>query len=292
MNKLHIAIKNKTKLVKELEKLYDIEYYKEQTLFQKIIFQPKKYPDIYFLQASLNKDTLEMIENSKLTIVNSIGLKDAILAKLKDINQDKINVVYPYTIAQTPYDKQIKNDFKEKYSIDKKTKIILFTASNLNLAGVQEFLNILSKLQDTNFKGVVVSDKQQILKLKIELKKVKRDFELILIDDCKNKDEVFIASDIFVLPTKQKLFAPNILKAMSYKNAVFTPSTNYASEVIDTFSVMQSLEDPSTPFRIDALLSNKKELKLIQKQNYERSQKFDFDSRLKLVEAIIKSKLL
>lgn len=291
MKRLNIAIKNKTKLIQELESIYDIEYFKKQTLFSKLTFQTQIFPDIYFHQGSLTKDALEMIEKSKTTIVNSSGLKDSILEKLQDIEQSKINVVYPYAIAQTSYDKEIKNNFKEKYFIDKKTKLILFTANELTIGGIHPFLTILSKLQEKNFKGVVVSDKKQIDSLKILINRLKIDFQIILLDDYKNKDELFIASDIFVLPTKQKLFAPNILKAMSYKNAVFAPSTNYASEIIDVFSIMQSLEDPSTPFRIDALLSNKKELKLIQKQNYEASQRFDFDSRLEIVKSIIKSNL-
>jgi glycosyltransferase involved in cell wall biosynthesis len=291
MKKIKISIKNKTQLIQALEKLYDIEYYKQQTLFEKITFQIKKYPDIYFHQGTLTKDALEMISHSKVTIVNSKALKELIVQKLSNIDHKKVFVVYPYTIAQTPYDKQIRKEFKQRYSIDKKTKLILFTANDLNIAGIQPFLKILSKLQERNFKAIVVSNKKQIDNVRSLISKLKIDFQVILIDDWENKDKLFIASDIFVLPTKQKLFAPNILKAMRYKNAVFAPNTNYASEVIDVFSVMQSLEDPSTPFRIDALLKNKQELKLIQKQNYNKSQKFDFDSRLKIVESIIESNI-
>jgi hypothetical protein len=291
MNKLRIAIKNKTHLVQELESLYDIEYYKEQTLFEKITFKIKRYPDIYFHQGSLTKDALEMIEHSKATIVNSSGLKESILTKLKDINHSKINIVYPYTIAQTAYDKLIKQNFKEKYQIDKKTKIILFTANDLIKGGIHSFLQIISNLQERNFKVVVASDKKQIDTLKLLINRLKIEYDIILIDDCVNKDELFIASDIFVLPTQQKLFAPNILKAMCYKNAVFVPSTNFASEIIDVFSVMNSPQDPSTPFRIDALLANKKELKTIQKQNYETSKRFSYESRLSIVQAIANSLL-
>jgi len=291
MKRLNIAIKNKTKLIQNLESVYDIQYYKEQTLFSKLTFQTKIYPDIYFHQGSLTDDALEMIEHSKVTIVNSSGLKASILETNRHINQAKINVVYPYAIAQTEYDKQIKQEFKKRYSIQKDTKLILFTASDLVASGVQNFIKVLSKLQEKNFKAVVSSDTKQIQSLKLLINRLKVDFQIILIDNCKNKDELFIASDIFVLPTKQKMFAPNILKAMSYKNAVFVPSTNYSSEIIDVFSVMQSLEDPSTPFRIDALLSNKKELKIIQKQNYETSQNFNFKSRCDIVKSIIQTQI-
>jgi len=261
MSSIKIAIKNKTKLTSKLEALYDVEYYDELSLFSKLTFKKKKYPDIYFHQGSIDNKAIDLIQNSKVVIVNSNGIKKVIKNKILDISIDKINILYPYTINSTPYSKELKRKFREKYKIEKNTNLILFTASDLIIGGLKVFLATLSNLQNTNFKVIIESNLKQIQNLKLQIDRQKFPYEFILLENYKNKEELFIVSDIFILPTKQKLFALNILRAMYYKNAVFLMSTNYASEIIDTFSLIQSEEDPSTPFKVDALLSNKNELK-------------------------------
>ena len=65
-------------------------------------------------------------------------------------------------------------------------------------------------------------------------------------------------------------------------------AANYASEILDTFSLIQSDIDPSTPFKVDALLSNQEELKKIQKFNYKISLNYNFESYLNIINSIIK----
>ena len=288
MNSIKIAIKNKTKLTTRLETIYDISHYNEPSLLSKFTFKKKDYPDIYFHQGSINDKALDLIQNSKVIIVNTNGIKKQIINKLPNISQNNIFILYPYINNSIEYSKDIKKEFRTKHKIKKETRLILFTGSDLFLSGLKVFLTILSNLQETNFKVIIESNQKQIQNLKLLINRQKLPYEIILLEDYKNKNELFIASDIFILPTKQKLYAQNILKAMNYKTAVFLMSTNYASEIIDTFSLIQSDIDPSTAFKVDALLSNQEELKNIQKFNYKESLKYDFESRLNIINSIIK----
>lgn len=98
--------------------------------------------------------------------------------------------------------------------------------------------------------------------------------KLILLDDFEDMDKLFIASDIFLLPTTNKTFNTNILKAMYCKCAVFTTVTNDASELVDVFSTMESPQDRSMQFKLDALLHDDTELNTIKEQNYNVAKEF------------------
>ena len=287
MKKLHIAIKTKTKVTQKLETLYDVSYYTEQTFFEKLLLKEKKYPDIYFHQGVLNNDALDLAEHSKTIIVNTNYIKDKILDKKSYIGADKIEVVYPYTVTSIEYDKQIKKDFRAKYEIKKNEVILFFTGKDLIASGLDKFLEIVTNLENKNFKAVILTDTTQSEKLRIKLEKSKILKKIIILEECNNIDELFIASDIFILPTKQKLFTPNMLKAMHYKNAVFINRDNSSSELIDAFSLIIGDGDHSVPFKVDALLGNNKELKTIQKENYLVVKNLNFDSYIESLVRII-----
>ncbi|MEA3384668.1 MAG: glycosyltransferase [Campylobacterota bacterium] len=293
MKKIKIAIKNKTKLTQKLEELYDVTYYKKQSLLSKLTFKSKIYPDIYFHQGSLNKQAIEMIENSKITLVNTNGLKELIVQKLPSLTKNKIHILYPYLNSSMQYDEKIKQDFRDKYSIQDDNKLILFTANDLNTNGLNTFFKIISQLEEKNFKVIVYSDKKQIEQLKILINRLKIGFQVIMltIDDITNKDHLFIISDIFLIPTKQKAYISNILKAMYYNNAIFLPQSNFTSEIIDTFSIMNGTDDPTTQFKIDALLSNNDELQQIQEINRNMAKNFSFDSRFEIIKSIISNNI-
>ena len=136
MKKLHIAINTKTKVTKELEKKFETTYYTEQTFFEKLLFKEKKYPDIYFHQGSINTKALDMIEHSKITIVNSNSLKEQICEKRTYIRENKIFVIYPYINTQLQYEKELKKEFRKKYQIKKEQRVIFFTGKDLILSGL------------------------------------------------------------------------------------------------------------------------------------------------------------
>lgn len=291
MKKLHIAINTKTKVTKELEQKFDVTYYQEQTFFEKLLLKDKKYPDIYFHQGSISTKALDMVEHSKVTIVNSNALKEQICTKRTYINENKIFVLYPYITHKQEYDKQIKKDFRKEYQIEKEERIIFFTGKDLFSNGFEKFLEIINDLERKNFKILIDVNGDIKDRVAERLTHYKLNEKTIILENYSNADELFIAADIFILPTKQKLFAPNVLKAMYFKNAVFVNRENAASEIIDSFSLILGQNDKSISFKVDALLGNKEELKKIQKENYQVVKNIQFDNYMKELEYILEDNL-
>ncbi len=287
MKSIKVAIKQKTKLLKKLEEQFDISYHKKQSFLNKLISKEAPGIDLYFFNGIVNKEVEYLVKNSKYIICNSIGQKKYIKEKIKDIDESRLKVVYPYPVVKYEYNTSIQDDFKKQYGIDPDSKIIFFTANDLLKSGVKSFFKIISSLEQRNFEVVVESGKKQIEQLKILLNRQKLDFKIHYIEDYPDKDILFLVSDIYISSTIQKPFLNNILKAIYYKTAVFIPKTNFASELLDPFAVMSKPDDPATPFKVDALLANERELETVKETNKERSRDFSFDRRYNLIKSLI-----
>ena len=291
MKKLHIAINTRTKVTQMLQEKFEVTYHQEQTFWEKILLKEKKTPDLYFHQGSINTKALDMIENSRLTIVNSNAIKELILEKRNYFDKNKIIVLYPYLVTDLVYDKNIKKQFRLNHGIEKGERIIYFSSKDLIQGGVDKFLEIVSKLERPNWKILIDTENTSRSIVQEKLDKYQLSSKAIVLENHENKDELFIASDIFILPTKQKLFAPSVLKAMYFKNAVFVNRENAASEIIDSFSLILGTNDQSVPFKVDALLGNKEELKKIQKENHLVVKNITFENYMQELEEIIELKL-
>lgn len=274
-----ISYKTKTKFISEILKQENINEIKKPSMFSKIGLGKKEFADIYFHGGALDKEAISNIENAKVVIVNSLTSKEELQDSLT-IQEDKIKVLYPAVDIEYEKPKEVKKRVCEKLEIDPDKKIIFFTAKNFKSSGIIEFLNIIMYLNDQNFIAVILGDKKQTYNLRFQLSKVDIGDKILLLEDYENIDELFLASDVFLLPTHNKNFASNILKAMYCKCAVFTTVENAAKEVIDVFSTMESPSDRSMQFKLDALLGNKEDLKLIQKQNRKTAKKFTLEKQL------------
>lgn len=286
MNKISILYKIKTNLIKELEKNQRIKVLEKQSLFQKLSFSKKEYADLYFHSGDLDDASIENIKNAKKVIVNCKSLKKDILKKI-DVLDEKIKVIYPSINLNYQKPKKIKEEFCKKFDIDSTPKIIYFTAKNLKTSGVKDFFDIVVSLNSMNKQIVISSDKKQITSLKFLISKYNFGAEVLLLEDYENENELFLAADIFVLPTYSKSFATNILRAMYFKCAVLTTSINQASELIDVFATMEKPDDPSTAFKIDALLSREEDLKAIQKQNRKIAKKHELAKNINKLNSIV-----
>ncbi|MCT7537942.1 glycosyltransferase [Aliarcobacter butzleri] len=278
--KTTISYKTTNILIEKLKKQENIEVISNKGFFKKL-FNNKKYADVYFHSGSLDEKSIKNIKNSKITIVNSFSIKNKILEKLK-ISSEKIEVIYPSININIENEDTIKIDFYKKFNIDFDTKLIFFTAKNFKTSGIKEFLDICSNLNYSNFKIIIAGDKRQIGSLQFSLPKYKKlEEKIILIDDYKNFDELFLVSDIFLLPTHNKSFATNILKAMFCKCVVFLSIKNDAKEVIDVFASMSSPTDATIAFKIDAILLDEKELENIKEQNKKLAKECSIENNLK-----------
>ncbi|VAY86864.1 ADP-heptose--lipooligosaccharide heptosyltransferase II [hydrothermal vent metagenome] len=180
---------------------------------------------------------------------------------------DILDTIYYNVQALDMSKKKLQKDFLSKYNIDKKTKIILFKANNFRQNGAVRFLRIISNLNETNFQAVISGDSNSIKFALNWAKEIGVENKILFLENFAIK-----ICDIFVLPTTNKKFANNVLKAMKERCVVFVPNTNEASTIVDVFATMQGANDPNTSYKIDALLSNKNHLRHIKKENQEKAQ--------------------
>ncbi|AXH11900.1 glycosyltransferase [Halarcobacter bivalviorum] len=282
-----INYKAKTPLIDKLLEQENFQELKKASLFSKVIGK-KEFADIYFHSGSFDKEAIENIKNAKKVFVNSQTAHHELLKNLQE-NIEKVEVLYPSIDIEYKKPKEVKEEFCQEQNLDPKKKIIFFTGKNLKSSGVKEFISIVLQLASDNFIAIIEGDKKQITSLKFQLSKINIEGKILLLEEYKNRDNLFLASDIFILPTHSKNFASNILKAMFCKCAVFVTATNPAKELVDVFSMMESPDDRSMQFKVNALLQNKNDLKLIKKQNRKIAQEYTLEKALERVNKVINS---
>ncbi|WP_148571644.1 glycosyltransferase [Aliarcobacter cryaerophilus] len=269
MKQTTVYYKISNTLINNLKHRDDIKILKKPSFLTKL-FSKKRYPDIYFHSGELDENSIEFIKNSKFVVTNSFSNLNLILAKTK-ISHEKIKVIYPSVDIKYQKPKELKEKYKDRFSLTENTKIIFFTAKNFKTSGVKEFLQIVSNLSFIDFKVIIAGAKQQLAALEFTLPKYsKLEPKIILLDESKEKlDELYLISDVFLLPSYNKNIASSVIKAMFCKCVVFSTMNNDAKEIIDVYATMENPNDPSTAFKIDAVLFDDKELKKIKKQNRE-----------------------
>lgn len=282
-----INYKAKTALIDKLFEQENFQELKKASLFSKVLGK-KEFADIYFHSGSFDKEAIENIKNAKKVFVNSQTAHHELLKNLQE-NIEKVEVLYPSIDIEYKKPKEIKEEFCQEQNLDSKKKIIFFTGKNLKSSGVKEFISIVLQLASNNFIAIIEGDKKQITSLKFQLSKINIEGKILLLEEYKNRDDLFLVSDIFILPTHSKSFASNILKAMFCKCAVFVTATNPAKELVDVFSMMESPDDRSMQFKVNALLENKNDLKLIKKQNRKIAQEYTLEKALERVNRVIDS---
>ena len=280
MKQTTIHYKTSNTLINRLKARDDIKILKKPSFLTKL-FSKKRYPDIYFHSGELDENSIEFIKNSKFVVTNSFSNLNLILAKTK-ISHEKIKVIYPSVDIKYQKPKELKEKYKDRFSLTENTKIIFFTAKNFKTSGVKEFLQIVSNLSFIDFKVIIAGAKQQLAALEFTLPKYsKLEPKIILLDESKEKlDELYLISDVFLLPSYNKNIASSVIKAMFCKCVVFSTMNNDAKEILDVYATMENPNDPSTAFKIDAILFDENELKKIKKQNREIALEMSLDKNI------------
>ena len=280
MKQTTIHYKTSNTLINRLKARDDIKILKKSSFLTKL-FSKKRYPDIYFHSGELDENSIDFIKNSKFVVTNSFSNLNLILAKTK-ISHEKIKVIYPSVDIKYQKPKELKEKYKDRFSLTENTKIIFFTAKNFKTSGVKEFLQIVSNLSFIDFKVIIAGTKQQLAALEFTLPKYsKLEPKIILLDESKeNLDELYLISDVFLLPSYNKNIASSVIKAMFCKCVVFSTMNNDAKEILDVYATMENPNDPSTAFKIDAILFDENELKKIKKQNREIALEMSLDKNI------------
>ena len=280
MKQTTVYYKISNTLINNLKHRDDIKILKKPSFITKL-FSKKRYPDIYFHSGELDENSIEFIKNSKFVVTNSFSNLNLILAKTK-ISHEKIKVIYPSVDIKYQKPKELKEKYKDRFSLTENTKIIFFTAKNFKTSGVKEFLQIVSNLSFIDFKVIIAGTKQQLAALEFTLPKYsKLEPKIILLDESKeNLDELYLISDVFLLPSYNKNIASSVIKAMFCKCVVFSTMNNDAKEIIDVYATMENPNDPSTAFKIDAILFDENELKKVKKQNRNIALEMSLDKNI------------
>ena len=280
MKQTTVYYKISNTLINNLKHRDDIKILKKPSFLTKL-FSKKRYPDIYFHSGELDENSIDFIKNSKFVVTNSFSNLNLILAKTK-ISHEKIKVIYPSVDIKYQKPKELKEKYKDRFSLTENTKIIFFTAKNFKTSGVKEFLQIVSNLSFIDFKVIIAGTKQQLAALEFTLPKYsKLEPKIILLDESKEKlDELYLISDVFLLPSYNKNIASSVIKAMFCKCVVFSTMNNDAKEIIDVYATMENPNDPSTAFKIDAILFDENELKKIKKQNRNIALEMSLDKNI------------
>lgn len=280
MKQTTVYYKISNTLINNLKHRKDIKILKKPSFLTKL-FSKKRYPDIYFHSGELDENSIEFIKNSKFVVTNSFSNLNLILAKTK-ISHEKIKVIYPSVDIKYQKPKELKEKYKDRFSLTENTKIIFFTAKNFKTSGVKEFLQIVSNLSFIDFKVIIAGTRQQLAALEFTLPKYsKLEPKIILLDESKEKlDELYLISDVFLLPSYNKNIASSVIKAMFCKCVVFSTMNNDAKEILDVYATMENPNDPSTSFKIDAILFDENELKKIKKQNRNIALEMSLDKNI------------
>lgn len=252
-----------SKKVDYFDSFKNIILYKKPKALKKI-FSKKTFPDIYLYNV-LDKDNILFFQNAKAIVVSSKRVFDS----LKDqMHNKKIVQIYPFLTQK--FEEFSKNDqkkeFYSKHNIEEFKKLIVFSDSDFRRGGVKEFIYMINALNYKHIKACIVGDNKSLDTIKIFLDRHQGKDKFLLLEQSYLLD-VLKVSDVFISPTMKRTFNLEVLRAMLYKNVVFTSIENDIKEILDNYSLMHSYNDMTVTFKIDRVLQSQADLDMIGEQN-------------------------
>lgn len=162
------------------------------------------------LNAKIKKNAEYWLSCSDLAAVRAFGKKYS-------SNPNYFFVPNPIDVEQYLYSENIRNEIRKQYSIDNECNVYghvgSFTAQKNHLYLLKIFKSI--KNMDSKARFILIGDgplrdliKQEIIKLKLEN-------DVILTGSIKNVNEVLMALDVFVFPSKHEGLPISVLEAES-----------------------------------------------------------------------------
>ena len=228
----------------------------------------------------------QMFSNAKKIIANSEMVKQQIISTYA-IDPKKIEVIYNGVPLKPLSDfESIKKEF-----LIKDEKILLYVGSGFKRKGVEEVLEIISKLKYKSIKCFIVGKEKKLNYYKNRAEELGIKDKIIFTGPRTDVDKFYSMADIFLFPTHYEPFSNVILEAMSFKNAVFTTQQNGAAEILDTSFVMQQPKDFAVVQKIDDLLCDENQLFKIKERNIQQVQSFSIEKNVKNTLKIINEML-
>lgn len=237
-----------------------------------------KLNPLHFVYTFLEKRTFS---NTKKIIANSNMIKNQIIDTY-NIPEDKIEVIYNgLSLEKLNYEYSF-NNLEQEFNLNKDSneKIILYVGSGFKRKGVKEFLEILSKLKNKNFKAFIIGKEKKIKLYKILAKELGLVDKVIFTGPRTDVKDFYSISDIFLFPTRYEPFSNVVLEAMNFENVIITTKQNGASEILCEDYIMNTPTDYSIVEKIDYLLKNSNKIDGIKKENLEIVQNFSIEKNV------------
>jgi len=225
--------------------------------------------------------------NAKRIIANSNMIKDEII-NTYGVNSNKIDVIYNGVESKKIVYQDSFDRLSKEFDLDKSMSILLYVGSGFKRKGVEEFLEIVAKVQAKNIKAFIVGKEKNIEYYKQLSRDLKVDKKVIFTGPRGDVDDFYTISDIFLFPTRYEPFSNVVLEAMSFKNAVFTTRQNGAHEILENEYIMNNSQDFSVVKKIDQLLANANDLNDIKDNNKSKADHFSIELNMKDTMNVIK----
>ena len=221
----------------------------------------------------------QCFNKAKHIIANSEMVKNEIIDTY-NIDSKKISVIYN-GIRLKKFDYRRSFDkLSDEFSISKNHKILLYVGSGFKRKGVEEFLQIIAKLRNSNIQAFILGKEKNIKYYQDLTYNLNISNQVIFTGPRDDVDDFYTISDIFLFPTRYEPFSNVVLEAMSFENVVFTTRQNGASEILDGEFIMSNSMDLSVVNKIEKLLKDKKLLKTVKKRNKYKSKQFSIEKNL------------
>mgnify|MGYP000220371426 CR=1 FL=1 len=219
--------------------------------------------------------------NAKKIIANSNMIKTEIINTF-NIKPEKIEVIYNGVNLEKPdFKTSYKNVGKEfKLYKSKGQKVFVYVGSGFKRKGVEEFLEILSKLEYKNFKAFIIGKEKRMQSYKEKSKELGIENKVVFTGPRTDVKDFYTVADIFLFPTRYEPFSNVVLEAMNYSNVVITTKQNGAHEILPEEFIMENSKDFSIVKTIDTLLEDDKKLNKIKYNNMQTVKKFSIEKNL------------
>jgi len=217
--------------------------------------------------------------NARYIVANSNMIKQQII-NTYNITSEKIKVIYNGIESKKIDYQSAYSKLSSEFLINENQPIVLYVGSGFKRKGVEEFLQIISNLNNIKIKAFVIGKEKNIEQYQDLAKKLNIDSQVVFTGPREDVDDFYTISDIFLFPTHYEPFSNVVLEAMNFENVVFTTAQNGASEILDEYFIMKQPDDFSVVLKIQDLLNHDSKLKNIKAGNRLKSKQFSIERNL------------
>jgi UDP-glucose:(heptosyl)LPS alpha-1,3-glucosyltransferase len=217
--------------------------------------------------------------NASYIVANSDMIKQQII-NTYNVTSEKIKVIYNGIESKKMDYQSAFSKLSREFPINENKPIILYVGSGFKRKGVEEFLQIISNLNNSDIKAFIIGKEKYIEHYQNLSKKLNIDSQVIFTGPREDVDDFYTISDIFLFPTHYEPFSNVVLEAMNFENVVFTTAQNGASEILDEYFIMKQPDDFSVVSKIQDLLNHDSKLKNIKADNRLKSKQFSIEKNL------------